>query len=82
MGGNRISVNSAFFTVVDAEALSGTGMNAVPKGGCSTFDCTFEGGGTGWLTVSAPVPSDGSEVEIEFEIFNRHDMLLPSVAPV
>ena len=70
--GNAVSINAAFFTVCsggggctgDAE-LAGTGY----QGG--------NGGGTGWLTTTAPV-RPGEKITLRFIIFDEGDWILDS----
>jgi hypothetical protein len=69
---NPVSINVAFFTVCtgggactgDAE-LVGTGYEA------------GNGGGTGWLTTTAPV-RPGEKVRLRFIIFDEGDWILDS----
>jgi hypothetical protein len=63
--GNPISINNAFFTVTSSSALAGTGFdNGV-------------GGGTGWLTTTAPcVP--GETLTLEFSIGDVSDGIYDS----
>ncbi|MEM9489510.1 MAG: MopE-related protein [Myxococcota bacterium] len=71
--GNRVSINVGFFDVCDVstgsscmgnEALLGTGHE-------------FDGGGTGWLTTTAPV-LPGEKISLTFMIFDEGDFILDS----
>jgi hypothetical protein len=71
--GNRVSINVGFFTVCDPvmspnctgnEDLMGTGYE-------------LEGGGTGWLTTTAPV-IPGEKITLRFMIFDEGDRRLDS----
>jgi hypothetical protein len=72
--GNRVSVNVGFFDVCDpvhdpicigAEDLAGTGF-------------AVDGGGTGWLTTTAPV-IPGEKVTLRFVLFDEGDRRYDSV---
>jgi hypothetical protein len=72
--GNRVSINVGFFDVCDPvhdpacngdEALVGTG-----------YEGTI-GGGTGWLTTTAPV-APGEKARLRFVIFDEGDHILDS----
>ncbi len=70
--GNCVSINNGFFTVCDgcaqgAAGLAGTGYeNGI-------------GGGTGWLTTTAPV-TPGETITLRFIVFDESDGILDSVA--
>ena len=63
--GNPININNAFFTVTSSSALAGTGFD----GGV--------GGGTGWLTTTAPV-LPGETVTLVFSIGDVGDGIYDS----
>jgi len=71
--GSRVSINVGFFDQCDpalgescegAEDLAGTGYET-------------EGGGTGWLTTTAPV-TPGEHIRLRFVIFDEGDAVLDS----
>ena len=63
--GGPININNAFFTVTSSSALTGTGFeNGV-------------GGGTGWLTTTAPV-TPGETITLEFTIGDVGDGIYDS----
>jgi hypothetical protein len=71
--GNRMSINAGFFNVCDPilepactgnEELLGTGYQQ-------------EGGGTGWLTTTAPV-IPGEKITLRFVIFDEGDRVFDS----
>ncbi len=84
--GNRVSINVGFFDVCLAGAdptyvsetagctgeadLLGTGYNHMSSGGAG-------GGGTGWLTTTAPVVP-GEKIRLTFMIFDEGDHTLDS----
>jgi hypothetical protein len=70
--GNPVSVNIGFFTVCDG----GTGCT----GGAPLAGTGYEGGtggGTGWLTTTAPV-TGGEHITLRFIIFDEGDWILDS----
>jgi hypothetical protein len=71
--GNRVSINIGFFDVCDdvlgancshGDDLIGTGYEY--------FEADHEGGGTGWLTTTAPV-KPGEKIRLTFNIFDEGD---------
>tara|TARA_R110002096_G_scaffold44526_8_gene120205 strand:+ start:9631 stop:11025 length:1395 start_codon:yes stop_codon:yes gene_type:complete len=72
--GSRVSINVGFFTVCEGTAgctgeadLLGTGFESGADGG----------GGTGWLTTTAPVVP-GEKINLTFMIFDEGDRILDS----
>jgi hypothetical protein len=77
--GNRVSINVGFFTVCSPSLgptctgegdLLGTGYEA------SSTDFT-DGGGTGWLTTTAPV-TPGEKIKLAFMLWDEGDHILDS----
>ncbi len=75
--GNRVSINVGFFNVCDPS------LNLVCTGGDDLLGTGFgpgavnEGGGTGWLTTTAPVVP-GEKIKLTFLIFDDGDNILNS----
>jgi len=63
--GNAININNLLFTVTSSTILAGTGF----EGGV--------GGGTGWLTTTAPV-IPGETITLEFSIYDVADGIYDS----
>lgn len=72
--GNRVSINVGFFDVCDP-ALSPVCTGAAPLLG-SGYET--DGGGTGWLTTTAPV-IPGEKITLKFVIFDEGDTILDSM---
>ena len=79
--GNRVSINIGFFDVCEVgqaptctgqDELLGTGFETI-----STPEIDDDGGGTGWLTTTAPV-SPGEKATLTFMIFDEGDHVLDS----
>ena len=75
--GNRVSINVGFFDVCDINMAPGCGGSAPLAG--SGYD--VDGGGTGWLTTTAPVVP-GEKISLKFVIFDEGDRQLDSLAIV
>ncbi len=72
--GNRVSINVGFFEVCD------TTLDPVCGGDADLIGTGYEGaegGGTGWLTTTAPVVP-GEKITIKFAIFDEGDNALDS----
>jgi len=75
--GNRVSINIGFFDVCQVGlAPTCTGQDELLGTGFETVD-TDDGGGTGWLTTTAPV-SPGEKATLTFMIFDEGDHVLDS----
>jgi len=78
--GSRVSINVGFFTVCETDPLNpactgeaelaGTGFDSNTAGGEG-------GGGTGWLTTTAPVVP-GEKIRLTFMVFDEGDHILDS----
>ena len=77
--GNRVSINAAFFTVCKSGSEP-SGSGAVCEGDAELAGTGYEGdagGGTGWLTTTAPV-IPGEKATLRFIIFDEGDHILDS----
>lgn len=70
--GNPVSINVAFFNVCTPPPASCTGSAELAGTGYQQ-----DGGGTGWLTTTAPV-KPGEKVTLRFIIFDEGDHILDS----
>ena len=70
--GNAVTINNGFFTVTKAADLAGTGYDLDDFG-------KPIGGGTGWLTTTAPV-TPGETITLRFILFDEGDRIYDSVA--
>jgi hypothetical protein len=77
--GNRVSINVGFFTVCDpALGVSCTGDGDLAGTGYQNDPSAFtDGGGTGWLTTTAPVVP-GEKATLTFMIWDEGDHVLDS----
>jgi hypothetical protein len=69
--GDPVTINNAFFTVIKAADLVGTGMERIDPAG-SPY-----GGATGWLTTTAPV-TPGEQFTLRFIVFDEGDDIYDS----
>ncbi len=69
--GRHMSVNSPDLVLNDATSLQGTGMEV------STNTNQIAGGGTGWMTVTAPV-TPGDTIKLRFIVFDAQDSIFDS----
>lgn len=73
--GNRVSINNGFFDVCDPD------LNASCTGDADLQGTGYEGdigGGTGWLTTTAPVVP-GEKIRLRFIVFDEGDSVLDSL---
>ncbi len=77
--GNRVSINVGFFTVCDPSLdASCTGDADLVGTGYENDPAAFtDGGGTGWLTTTAPV-TPGEKATLTFMIWDEGDHVLDS----
>ncbi len=71
--GNRVSINVGFLDVCD-ESL---GINCTGNQELLGTGHEYDGGGTGWLTTTAPVVP-GEKITLTFIIFDEGDHVLDS----
>ncbi len=69
--GLHMSVNSPYLVLNDATSLQGTGMEVAATAN------QIAGGGTGWMTLSAPV-TPGDTIKLRFIIFDTLDSIFDS----
>ena len=70
---NRVSINIGFFDVCDdSEGAACTDGDHLAGTGYEYFSDDESGGGTGWLTTTAPV-KPGEKVRLTFLVFDEGD---------
>lgn len=74
--GNRVSINVGFFDICEPS------LNAACTDGAELVGTGFgaqDGGGTGWLTTTAPV-IPGEKIRLTFAVYDEGDSILNSAA--